>query len=65
MFPYEPEEQKKIKEAHSLEKLKAEAKLHHEIAEHKKVEFEGKDKNAKWDRENLFCSRSPTTPRAL
>ena len=47
MFPYEPEEQKKIKEAHSLEKLKAQAKLHHEIAEHKKVEFEGKDKNDK------------------
>ena len=42
MFPHEPEKQKEIKEALSLERMKAQAKLYHEIAERNKVEFEGK-----------------------
>lgn len=43
-FPNEPEEQKKIKEALSLEKMKAQAKLHHAIAERNKTKFEEKDR---------------------
>ena len=43
-FPNEPEEQKKIKEALSLEKMKAQAKLHHVIAERNKAKFEEKDR---------------------
>ena len=43
-FPNEPEEQKKIKEALSLEKMKAQAKLHHAIAERNKAKFEEKDR---------------------
>ena len=43
-FPTEPEEQKKIKEALSLEKMKAQAKLHHAVAERNKAKFEEKDR---------------------
>lgn len=43
-FPNEPEEQKKIKEALSLEKMKAQAKLHHAVAERNKAKFEEKDR---------------------
>ena len=43
-FPNEPEEQKKIKEALSLEKMRAQAKLHHAIAERNKAKFEEKDR---------------------
>ena len=43
-FPNEPEEQKKIKEALSLEKMKAQAKLHHVIAECNKAKFKEKDR---------------------
>ena len=43
-FPNEPEELKKIKEALSLEKMKAQAKLHHAVAVRNKAKFEEKDR---------------------
>ena len=43
-FPSEPEEQKKIKEELSLQKMKAQAQLHHVIAERNKAKYEDKDK---------------------
>ena len=44
MFANEPEELKKIKEALSLEKMKAQAKLHHAVAVRNKAKFEEKDR---------------------
>ena len=46
MFPNKPDRgaEKKIKEALSLEKMKAQAKLHHAVAEHNKAKFEEKDR---------------------
>ena len=43
-FANEPEELKKIKEALSLEKMKAQAKLHHAVAVRDKAKFEEKDR---------------------
>lgn len=43
-FANEPEELKKIKEALSLEKMKAQAKLHHAVAVRNKAKFEEKDR---------------------
>ena len=44
MFANEPEELKKIKEALSLEKMKAQAKLHHAVAVRNKAKFEEKER---------------------
>lgn len=43
-FPNEPEEQKIIKKELSLEKMKAQVKLHHAAAERNKTKFEEKDR---------------------
>ena len=49
-----------------MEKTKAQAKLHHAVAVRNKAKFEEKDREMLNEVEkNLFCPRSPTTPRAL
>lgn len=42
-FPASQRSKKKIKEALSLEKMKAQAKLHHVVAERNKAKFKEKD----------------------